>query len=122
MNTPGKVCRLCRQVFASEDEFKLHWETHKVRERDQNPLSTNLVYYLFQVYNCDDCTYKCIKKSDLDIHRMCVHNSVRNFTCSECDKAFKTKQMLQRVCALTTNKPDHILFKIILFNSTLNYI
>ncbi|XP_066146065.1 oocyte zinc finger protein XlCOF6-like [Euwallacea fornicatus] len=76
LSNDGKFCRICRRMIPEED-FKEHWETHKV-------------------HICEECGYRCIKKCDLNSHMLSIHNNERNFVCSLCGKSYKTKQLLRR--------------------------
>ncbi|CAH1127422.1 unnamed protein product [Ceutorhynchus assimilis] len=75
-NVPKKMCRICQKNIP-EDEFKMHWEIHKV----------NI---------CEQCGHRFIRVSDMNLHKQSVHNDVRNFPCNICEKAFKTKPFLKR--------------------------
>ncbi|ERL88983.1 zinc finger protein 337 [Dendroctonus ponderosae] len=76
MMEPGKYCRICKAKYP-EDEFSAHWALHKK-------------------HVCEECGHRCVKKSDLHIHMLSVHNDERNFSCADCDKSFKTKPLLKR--------------------------
>ncbi|XP_050310445.1 zinc finger and BTB domain-containing protein 41-like [Anthonomus grandis grandis] len=73
---PGKFCRFCNKKFP-EEEFQLHWETHKI-------------------HVCELCGFKVVKKSELNVHQSSVHSDVRNFACGHCNKTFKTKGLRKR--------------------------
>ncbi|KAF7273908.1 hypothetical protein GWI33_013409 [Rhynchophorus ferrugineus] len=88
LQMPGKLCRFCQKKFP-EDEFKFHWELHKK-------------------HVCEYCGHKCIKKSDLDVHRQSVHGYERNYICYICNKGFKTKQLLNRHLIVHTNPRSFI--------------
>lgn len=76
LSMPGKLCRICRVKYP-EEEFQAHWEQHKINV-------------------CEQCGYKCVRKSDLELHIQGVHGVERKYCCQLCGRGFKTKPLLKR--------------------------
>ncbi|KAH7712123.1 hypothetical protein AAVH_20536 [Aphelenchoides avenae] len=57
-----------------------------------------------KVFECDFCTYKCNKSSNLKSHTV-VHTGEKSFKCDHCDKRFARKGDLVKHTAIHTEKP-----------------
>lgn len=102
-------CSNCTEVFGSHYKRSLHMMTvHKNRETIkclQCPLTfvfrSTMMRHLRETHLqeknaiCNICGWRCFEGSRLQIH-MVKHSTEKNFYCSVCNKAFKTKKTLNQ--------------------------
>ena len=104
-------CTSCSEVFETHYKRSLHMMTvHKNREKikcSQCPLTfvfrSTMMRHLRETHLqeknaiCGICGWQSFEGSRLQIH-MLKHTTERNFSCSVCGKAFKTKKTLREHC------------------------
>ncbi|XP_048009554.1 uncharacterized protein LOC125243774 isoform X2 [Megalobrama amblycephala] len=73
------TCYVCDQHFTSSTELMAHQRTHTGNER----------------FKCPFCSEAFYQSCELTSHKKKVHYSKHGYTCSECDKPFKTFTLLR---------------------------
>ncbi|XP_039535401.1 uncharacterized protein LOC120484355 [Pimephales promelas] len=73
------TCYVCDQHFTSSTELMAHQRTHTGNER----------------FKCPFCSEAFYQSCDLTSHKKKIHYSKHGYTCSECDKPFKTFTLLR---------------------------
>lgn len=82
-----KFCKVCKNIFP-EDEFILHFETHKI-------------------HICNTCGHRFVRKTDLNDH-LETHLDVCKYICQHCGKAFKVRTVLNKHKKIHTNPREEI--------------
>ena len=49
-------------------------------------------------FQCEQCDYLTVRKSNLERHVMTVHGKLRTFECETCGKTFGLKHHLEKHC------------------------
>lgn len=73
------TCYVCDQHFTSSTELMAHQRTHTGNER----------------FKCPFCSEAFYQSCELTSHKKKIHYSKHGYTCSECDKPFKTFTLLR---------------------------
>ncbi|XP_056123579.1 uncharacterized protein LOC130101758 [Rhinichthys klamathensis goyatoka] len=73
------TCYVCDQHFTCSTELMAHQRTHTGNER----------------FKCPFCSEAFYQSCDLTSHKKKIHYSKHGYTCSECDKPFKTFTLLR---------------------------
>lgn len=78
-------CSHCFRDFSRKWDFKRHQETHKTRRYDPNK----------KIYNCNICNKSFSRKDGYTRHFRVVHSDSYPFSCENCKRGFKWKNVLQ---------------------------
>ena len=71
-------CYVCDKTYADRYSLRYHLRTHGIGRQ----------------IRCEYCNKSFSKPSRLEAHVKSHHNNIRDFKCSECGKAFKTRNHL----------------------------
>ena len=74
-------CENCGKKFGTKEGLRRH---HK-NTHDED----------VKLFHCDICDYKTKKPRDLSVHNDSVHLKKKNYQCSDCEKAFTSRQSLK---------------------------
>ena len=99
-------CDFCPEKFVNKAAFAVHQLTHSSQElvcyvcsksySDRYSLRYHLrTHGIGRQITCQLCGKNFTKQSRLTAHMDSIHNNVRRFPCSQCDKAFKTRLHLE---------------------------
>ena len=79
-------CHHCEKTFINVVDYRKHLKSHG------------------RNYRCDECSYKCIRKSSLDNHKK-LHNSTTVMKCERCRFVFQSETLFKKHCERNDCKP-----------------
>jgi DNA-directed RNA polymerase subunit RPC12/RpoP len=74
-NTQELVCYVCKKSYSDRYSLRYHLRTHGIGRQ----------------IRCELCGKNFTKQSRLTAHMDSIHNNIRRFPCSQCDKSFKAR-------------------------------
>ena len=84
-------CYVCGKKYADRYSLRYHLRTHGIGHQ----------------IRCELCNKSFPKPSRLQAHINAFHKNIRNFTCSHCDKSFKTRLHLENHALVHTGEKPH---------------
>lgn len=111
-------CDFCPEKFANKSAYLVHDKTHGDKQPECYICNKkyadrySLRYHLrthgigYQI-RCELCNKSFPKPSRLQSHINTFHKNIRNFSCSKCDKSFKTRLHLENHTLMHTGERPH---------------
>ena len=111
-------CDFCPEKFANKSAFLVHDKTHGDKQpecyvcgkryADRYSLRYHLrTHGIGHQIRCELCNKSFPKPSRLQSHINAFHKNIRNFSCSKCDKTFKTRLHLENHFLMHTGERPH---------------
>ncbi|XP_046574735.1 zinc finger protein 567-like [Haliotis rubra] len=103
-------CKKCGKRFSKLIDMRIHLKTHKrwkcrscgeIFETRTELLEHKVVHET--MYECANCDFTCISEAVIKTHMM-SHEETKSFSCSECDKSYKSLKWLQNHCEKSHRK------------------